>query len=279
MANRDGDAIDQAGTPEGARHAATGGDVIVFLGPSLPVTDARALLHASYRPPAAQGDVLRATLEHPRAIGIIDGYFERLPAVWHKEILWAMSQGVHVFGAASMGALRAAELCAFGMVGIGVIFEQFRTGVLEADDEVAVAHADQHHGYRVLSEAFVNIRATLAAAEAQGVIEGATRQALIVAAKERFYSDRSFATLLSDGAIRGVGRDELGRLRDFLPRGRVNQKRLDSEAMLRAIAAQAPPGVTPKSVEYVFEITDAWVAARRDVDGGRPPDTAHSDAG
>ena len=40
-----------------------------------------------------------------------------------------MSEGVPVFGAASMGALRAAELHEFGMRGIGRIFEAFRDGV------------------------------------------------------------------------------------------------------------------------------------------------------
>ena len=71
------------------------------------------------------------------AIGIIDGYFENIPSVWHKEILWAMSQGIHVFGSASMGALRAAELAPFGMEGVGAIFEAYRDGWLEDDDEVA----------------------------------------------------------------------------------------------------------------------------------------------
>jgi hypothetical protein len=61
----------------------------------------------------------RAALAHPAAIGVIDGYFEVVPTVWHKEILWAMAQGIHVFGAASIGALRAAELDSFGMRGVG----------------------------------------------------------------------------------------------------------------------------------------------------------------
>ena len=54
----------------------------------------------------------------PGAIGVIDGYFDGVPSVWHKEILWALSQGIRVFGGASMGALRAAELDGFGMTGV-----------------------------------------------------------------------------------------------------------------------------------------------------------------
>ena len=114
--------------------------VVVFAGPTLRQSDVLARLDAQVLGPAAFGDVYRAAHARPTALAIIDGYFERVPATWHKEILWAMAEGVHVFGASSMGALRAAELSVFGMVGVGKIFEAFRDGVLEDDDEVAVAH-------------------------------------------------------------------------------------------------------------------------------------------
>ena len=99
--------------------------IVVFLGPSLPLAAARSELDAVYRGPVAQGDVYRAVTggDAPEAIGIVDGQFDHVPAVWHKEILWAMDQGIHVYGSASMGALRAAELHAFGMEGVGTIFE------------------------------------------------------------------------------------------------------------------------------------------------------------
>ena len=88
--------------------------VVVFTGPTLLGEEGKAELAAAFFPPASQGDVYLAVKGGARVIGIIDGYFERIPAVWHKEILWAMAQGVHVYGSASMGALRAAELTAFG---------------------------------------------------------------------------------------------------------------------------------------------------------------------
>jgi hypothetical protein len=139
--------------------------IYVFVGPTLSAEEARKELDAVYLPPAAQGDVYRAARERPEAIGLIDGYFERVPAVWHKELLWAMAEGIHVYGSASMGALRAAELAPFGMRGFGATFEAFLHGDLEDDDEVAVMHAPAEEGYRPLSEAMVNIRATLASAE------------------------------------------------------------------------------------------------------------------
>src|SRR5580700_2858864 len=127
-------------------------NVIIFTGPTLSENAARCELDATYLPPAAQGDVYRAAVGRPVAIGIIDGVFDQVPSVWHKEVLWAMSQGIHVFGSASMGALRAAELHSFGMRGVGRIFEAFVDGALEDDDEVAVVHGPEEVGYLSLSE-------------------------------------------------------------------------------------------------------------------------------
>ena len=96
------------------------GELIVFLGPSLPSSETRRIARCTVLPPARQGDIWRALIEHrPRAIALIDGVFESQPSVWHGEILDALDSGVRVFGASSMGALRAAELQAFGMVGVG----------------------------------------------------------------------------------------------------------------------------------------------------------------
>ena len=119
----------------------------VFVGPTLPAHEIQKVTDYVCLPPVEQGDVYRAMARAPRAIGIIDGYFDGSPAVWHKEILFAMSRGVHVFGASSMGALRAAELSVFGMHGVGTIFEAYRDGTLEDDDEVALLHGPAEAGY------------------------------------------------------------------------------------------------------------------------------------
>ncbi|MEM6942085.1 MAG: TfuA-like protein, partial [Pseudomonadota bacterium] len=106
--------------------------MIIFSGPSIPASNVREVLgQADLRPPARTGDIYKACEDRPAAIGLIDGFFEGVPSVWHKEILWAIDQGIPVFGASSMGALRAAELHAFGMIGVGWIFEAFKDGNLE----------------------------------------------------------------------------------------------------------------------------------------------------
>src|SRR5690606_2131731 len=128
--------------PAGAGAAGEGRvTVVVFAGPSIGRDAAPAGRDWDWRPPAAQGDVYRAALGRPRAIAFIDGFFHGVPAVWHKEILWALAQGIHVLGASSMGALRAAELADFGMRGVGGIFRDFRDGVLTDAEAVVVLYA------------------------------------------------------------------------------------------------------------------------------------------
>jgi len=248
--------------------------IIVFTGPTLPPTEAARILDAAYRPPAAIGDVYRAAQQRPWAIGIIDGFFESIPSVWHKEVLWAMAQGIHVYGAASMGALRAAELAAFGMTGVGTIFEAYRDGIIEDDDEVAVVHGPPELGYVQLSEAMVNIRSTLRKAVAAGIIAPATELALIEIGKASYYKQRNYERLLAQAAERSLPADELRRLKAWLPQNQVNQKRLDAVAMLQAIAAARAEMLVPAPIPYVFEHTMLWNAVERQYSAPVDDDTA-----
>lgn len=95
---------------------------VIFAGLTLFGADVRPGTDYELRPPARQGDVHRAIMQGANVIGLIDGIYEHVPAIWHTRILFGLSHGVHIFGAASMGALRAAERAAFGMVGIGEIW-------------------------------------------------------------------------------------------------------------------------------------------------------------
>lgn len=238
------------------------GDVLVFVGPTMGQDEVRTLLDCTCLPPVSQGDVYRLKRLRPRAVGIIDGYFERVPAVWHKEILWLMSEGVHVFGAASMGALRAAELESFGMHGVGAIFEAFRNGLLDRDDEVSVSHAGADYGYRPMSVAMVNIRATLAAAVSQDVIDSTVHDALRTGAAGMFYPDRHWLAILERGAADGCDADQLAALSHWLPVGAVDQKALDARSMLRVMnefLASDPP---PLTVGWHLADTVQWAAAR-----------------
>ena len=55
------------------------------------------------------GDVYRLVATGVRTILIIDGVFHWVTPVWQREIRTALESGIVVIGAASMGALRAAN--------------------------------------------------------------------------------------------------------------------------------------------------------------------------
>jgi hypothetical protein len=132
-----------------------------------------------------------------------------------------------------MGALRAAEMHTFGMIGVGRVFRAFKSGILEDDDEVAVVHAPAELGYGALSDAMVNIRATLSRAERQGVISRVTARELTAIGKDLFFKDRTFDRLLADGE-RSLP-VEVGKLRAWLPVNKVDVKRADARALVRML--------------------------------------------
>jgi hypothetical protein len=211
-------------------------DLVVFLGPSLPADEARRLASCRVLPPARQGDVWRALSLRPRVIALVDGVFEAQPSVWHHELLAALEAGVAVFGGASMGALRAAELAAHGMVGVGRIFEWYREGVLRDDSEVALLHADAEHGYRPLTVPLVNVRHVAVQARAARVLNQRQARALVEAAEGLFYQDRTWRRTLE--AVRPTWPEATrGGWEGWFSRGVEDLKRLDAIACIRAAAS------------------------------------------
>jgi hypothetical protein len=238
----------------------------VYCGPSLPAsTVARWLPSAQIFGPIERGDVFRATADGAVAIGIIDGCSDGRPSVESQELLWALHHGVFVYGAAGVGALRAAELDRFGMIGVGRVFISFRDGRLNADDEIAVAHGSAEQRYRTSSEALVNIRASLERAAGKWILSEADANALVQIARSQFYPYRTYPDLLELARQKNVvAPDTLTRLTDWLDssESRVDQKRIDAEAMIRRMASahhdarRDPPG-------FEFQHTEAWAELTR----------------
>lgn len=209
----------------------------VYLGPSLDRETAKQLLpNASYHPPVRCGDLISLLRLSPNTIILIDGFYETVPAAWHKEILLAMELGIAVWGAASIGALRAAELYQFGMQGFGQIYHDFKTGVLTDDDEVAVLHGDEQNGFLAINDSMVNIRYTCQEALDQKIISSDMNEWLISYCKGQFYPYRS----LMKAAIELTREYPL--LADMFiawlrEHGLVDVKRQDAIAVLRHCAA------------------------------------------
>lgn len=210
---------------------------IIFLGPSLPVAEARTLLEADYRPPLQRGDLPAALRDNPPLIGIIDGQFYQALAVSPGEVLAALATGTPLLGASSMGALRAAELHTRGMIGVGRIFEWYRDGIVEADDEVALLYDSE--SFRPLSEPLVNIRHALEQATLAGILTPAQAQHLIALAQEMFFPERTYPRLLAHATLPPATSAALTR---YLAENQHDLKGNDARLLLHhARALLAPP--------------------------------------
>jgi len=222
---------------------------LVFLGPSLTRSEARDIYpNAIYLPPASMGDLISAVRQHrPHAIALIDGSFFNSMATYHKEIIDAMTQGIWVIGASSMGALRAAECAEFGMIGVGEIFEAYASGEIEDDDEVALSHVTEDFGFRPVTDAMVDIRASLGAALAAGVLTIDEETMLVNIQKSRWFMERHLLDSIEDARQSMVMDPErIKTLDSFLRTNRVSVKARDARSAIAALR-DLPDG--PMSVE------------------------------
>lgn len=225
---------------------------IVFVGPTLTVEEVTDILPAICLPPASQGTLVRAVRDHsPTAILLIDGTFQGEPAIRHKEILWAMAQGIPVLGAASMGALRAAELWPHGMIGVGLIFRWYRRYPLLPDDAVAVLHGPGELGFRPLTRSLVDLRLTVRAAARRGLIDAATCTRLERAAGLLNFRDRTLANMV-EYASGGTG------LTALLQQCFVDRKKTDARAALHRLR-RLDPGRHRRGAPFRFTTTTAFL--------------------
>ena len=167
-------------------------DTVIYLGPSLDRAEAFRILEADYLPPICRCDLGRLP-QHVKVVGIIDGEFFQKLAVSPKEIISTLDRGVRVFGASSVGALRASETHSYGTVGVGRIFTMFRDGVLDEDDEVALIYDAET--FRPLSVPLVNMRYVLDTACTQGLIDCDQMGYLVNRLKNFYFPDRTYPAL------------------------------------------------------------------------------------
>lgn len=216
---------------------------LVFVGPSLPNARDLAPSGLEIRPPACQGDVMQALQDGATAIGLIDGQFATAAPVWHKELLFALSKGIPVCGAASMGALRAAECAAFGMIGIGQIYEDYASGARVDDADVALIYGPAELGYPPLSIPLVNAEATISNMLRQGAVNAEQYETLRTSAQRLFFKERTWKTI---AALSGITFETLDAA---LKACWVDQKKLDAMALLFAIEKNLP-GMAPRDWDF-----------------------------
>ena len=209
--------------------------VILYTGLSLSFDDAKKILDSDenntviYKRPIKRGDLNQALNENPDIIGIIDGVFHQNSAVGHKEILNVMNRGIKVYGASSMGALRASELDTLGMVGIGYVYKQYATGKVASDDDVAVMLDSE--SLEALSEPLINMDYVFTNAVSENIITSQEKDELIRIAKSTFYPKRNYAQTLSESSL---DNDKKSKLIDFI-RISPDIKKEDAKELIKTI--------------------------------------------
>ena len=209
--------------------------IIVYAGLSIPFDEAKEILDTTenveviYKRPIQRGDLSQALKEHPDIIAIIDGVFHQNSAVGHKEILNAMKSGIEVYGASSMGALRASELDSLGMVGVGYVYSQYATGEVDSDDDVAVMLDSET--LEALSVPLINMKYVFTNAVSENIITDDEKAELLEISKKTYYPQRNYAKTLSESSLDENKKTELI---DFI-RTSPDIKKEDAKDLLKLI--------------------------------------------
>jgi hypothetical protein len=213
---------------------------VVFLGPSLEKETAETVLDAIFRPPIRRGDLPALVDEGATVIGIIDGVFDQALSVSVFEIRAALKRGVIIWGAASMGALRAVECGIFGMKGVGWVFEQFALGQLMADDEVALLFEPLTG--RPISIPLVNLRWAACICAENRVLTRTEACQLVALAQAVPFRRRTEESLSGAAQLVACG-DLMSKLLQFMSENRMttDRKRMDALMLLKQLAGERVP--------------------------------------
>lgn len=210
--------------------------IIIYTGLSLSFDESKEILDSHddveviYKRPIKRGDLGHDMKENPDIIGIIDGVFHQNSSVGHKEILNVINSGVTVVGASSMGALRASELDSLGMTGIGYVYEQYATGKVASDDDVAVMLDSET--LEALSEPLINMNYVFTNAVRENIITQDQKDELIKIAKSTFYPKRNYSQTLNSSSLDDETKSNLI---NFI-RVSVDIKKEDAKELIRYIA-------------------------------------------
>ena len=209
--------------------------VIIYTGLSLSFDEAKEILDSHddveviYERPIKRGDLGHALKENPDIIGIIDGVFHQNSSVGHKEILNVINNGITVVGSSSMGAIRASELDSLGMIGIGYVYNQYATGKVASDDDVAVMLDSE--SLEALSEPLINMDYVFTNAVSENIITPDQKDELIRIAKSTFYPKRNYSQTLNES---NLDDETKGELINFI-RTSVDIKKEDAKELVKYI--------------------------------------------
>jgi len=223
-------------------------EVVVFAGPSLRRTDVADLRKLavqagrklSLRPPVRRNDLLDLADSAARYnVVMVDGEFGQRLAVSITEIRSVLRAGQPLTGASSMGALRAVECRKLGMTGSGWVYEQYLSGAITSDAEVALLYDPDE--YLPVTIPLVNLRWLLAEKARSGTLSAEASAAALSVAGVIHFRDRRPSVLLRCWKAE-LPANTFGILESEMPselRDTWDRKRLDAiDAIRLALGAQ-----------------------------------------
>lgn len=223
----------------------------IFVGPSLAssVLDEVSLFDFDLHDPIKRGD-LPALVEasSPRVIAIVDGEFYQNLAVSPKEILAAIAKGNVLVGAASMGALRAAEMHPFGMFGVGLVFEWYKSGRVIRDDDVALMYSNIGSHYQPTTIPMVSVRWAVQRGREEGWLSLEGARSVAREARRLHWTDRTRLSLLEKSTL---SQKESQSLRLFLANGRNDLKDIDARLCILVSRSLHTAGSESRDLERI----------------------------
>jgi hypothetical protein len=207
---------------------------IIFLGPSLSTEKAKKILEADYRKPAKKGDLLQLVFKETNIVGLIDGFFlQDYPPTPIEVYNLLRKKGTKVYGSSSLGALRAVELSKYGMIGVGKIFNLFRNGIIDSDDEVAVTFTDYSN---FKSEALIDIRYNLFLAHKSKVIDTEAKRIILKISKQTYFPYRTYNDILDKSKLKHPEiSSQIEKFREYVQTNRRSLKEEDAVLLLKQV--------------------------------------------
>ena len=197
---------------------------MVFAGPSLSPDLKEKNQNITFRDPVLQGDIAHESdYAKENIFVIVDGYYKSVPSIWHKEILYANNKGKIVIGCSSLGAIRAAEMDSYGMIGKGKIYQWYKENVITRDPDVAVAHGTKEDNYKAYTIPIVNIKASLEFSK-DDIDQRDIEEALNLS-REIFFEHRTMPSLLNK--IRSSNLQGKKAIINILQNHYIDQKKID----------------------------------------------------
>ncbi len=161
----------------------------------MPLQEASEILDADFRPPCRRGDL--DAIGEGVLVGLVDGLFHQSDAVSPREITYALKRGATILGSSSMGALRAMEVP--GIEGVGHIYQMYRHGIIDGDDEVALLFNPDT--FSPLTVPLVNVRYAVDRLQKSQTITSSVGQRILDTARKLHFSERTYKLILQEAGL------------------------------------------------------------------------------